>query len=637
MSGSVHPIKWDDSQLRVINAPSKDRVVVGAGPGTGKTAVACARVSQLIDRDSLEPSHIWLISFTRTAIREIHARIAARLQNSSAADAVRIATLDSSAWAIHSGFHDEAQILGSYEDNIEKALDLIRGEEHVAEYLERIEHLIIDEAQDIVGIRSDLLLAIIRKLLPTCGVTVFADEAQAIYGFADDREVRPGEARESSLLEKIRLQSDSEFQERELTTIHRTSSPQLLQIFSDTRRKVLAIANGPQNKPVEIKNEVIKLAHGEVPQDHDAALAELDPDAFVLYRRRCDVLMKSSFLMSKKIPHRVRMSGLPTCIMPWIGASLSQHVEPNLDRGKFKELWADSVQKTSLETCDCDSAWESLVSLAGRTNTLVDMRLLRQRLGRKQPPAEFCHPEMGLHGPIISTIHAAKGREANIVHLMLPPGKSQNVDQGEEARVVFVGATRGRSQLLIGRSPFQHVRKIEDSGRAYRLPRGDKKLPQVEIGRDGDILAEGLTGRRLFPDVELVHASQAMIRNFASESISLTAISDREADFAYRLRKNEQTPCLAVLSKGVNRDLFDVAKDVQKNLGGSPRRPPNKINHLHVHGVRTIVLPPDAPEEEKLHEPWGSSGIMLAPLILGYSAMPFPFRRKAPRAYRKWR
>ena len=76
----------------------------------------------------------------------------------------------------------------------------------------------------------------------------------------------------------------------------------------------------------------------------------------------------------------------------------------------------------------------------------------------------------------------------------------------------------------------------------------------------------------------------------------------------------------------MNADLFVVANAVQAKLDGGRRRPPDRIRHLHVHGVRTIVLPPDAPEGEKLHEPWRSSGIILAPLVLGYSTAVFPQR-----------
>ena len=108
-------IEWDESQWRVVDAPPEERLLVGAGPGTGKTAVACGRVSQLIEQYGLEPSRVWLISFTRTAVQEVRDRIAAYLEDASAAYAVKIATLDSHAWTIHSGFDEEARVLGSYE------------------------------------------------------------------------------------------------------------------------------------------------------------------------------------------------------------------------------------------------------------------------------------------------------------------------------------------------------------------------------------------------------------------------------------------------------------------------------------------------------------------------------------------
>lgn len=617
-------IEWDKSQRDVIDAPPEHRLQVSAGPGTGKTAVACARVSQLIDQGGLEPSRIWLISFTRTAIREIRDRIAAYLEDAAAAYAVKIATLDSLAWTVHSGFDEEAKILGTYEENIERVLDLIREDENVAEYLESLEHVVVDEAQDIVGIRADLIVELIRKLPSSCGVTVFADEAQAIYGFADDSEVQPGEIREPPLPAQIRRGAAGTFEECELTVVHRTHSPQLLTIFSDTRRKLLTADGETGNKLAEIRDEVIRLAHGEAPRVDDAALAELD-DAFILYRRRCDVLLTSSILTQNGIPHRVRMSGLPVCLTPWIGATLSEHTDADLSRDRFIELWAGNLEGTSLATCKPDEAWAHLVRIAGRTQTLVNMRLLRQRLGRRQPPAELCHAELGLRGPIVGTIHASKGREADIVHLMLSDTQHRTVDQDEEARVMFVGATRGRSRLLIGRGYRQGARRVETSGRAYRLhTKNNTPRAQFEVGRDGDIGADGLAGVRHFAGSGSVRAAQNRIRGFADETVSLVAESDRNAGFIYRLKEAGQGQCLAVLSQVVNTDLFTVANAIQARLGGGSRRPPDRIRHLHVHGVRSIVLPPDAPEGETLYEPLRTSGIMLAPLVLAYSTAFFP-------------
>ena len=627
-ASSPEKIQWDILQSEVISAAADERLLVGAGPGTGKTAVACARVSHLIDQEGLEPSRIWLISFTRTAVREIRDRIAAYLRDASAAYAVKIATLDSHAWTIHSGFVEKARILGSYEDNIQAVLDQLQENEYAAEYVESVEHLVVDEAQDIVGIRADLVLEFIRKLSASSGATVFADEAQAIYGFSDDKEVLTGEVRTPPLPERIRSEADGRFRECELLEVHRTDSPQLLKIFSDTRRKVVTPAGRKKDKLTEIRDDIISLSHGIVPKSDAWTQPELE-DTFILYRRRCDVLLAASMLTRLGIAHRVRMSGLPTCLASWIGVTLSEHTEAYLHRERFVDLWTARVHGTYVETCDAEEAWSHLVRIAGHTNMVVDMGKLRQRLGRKQPPAELCHAEMGLRGPVVGTIHASKGREADTVHLMLTRTHGRNVDQDEESRVVFVGATRGRSRLLIGHEYPQFASRVQDTGRAYRLlTQGHKPYAQVEIGRDTDFDAAGLTGRNLFECPDAVRASQARILGLADQGVGLVATIDRGAGFAYRLREHEQERCLAVLSQNVNSDLFTVANAVRAEIGGGRRRPPDTIPHLHVRGLRTIVLPPDAPETETLYEPWKSSGMMVAPLILGYSRVRFPYWRR---------
>lgn len=45
------PANWNAQQLAVIEAAGTARIVVEAGPGTGKTAVACARVAHLLKED----------------------------------------------------------------------------------------------------------------------------------------------------------------------------------------------------------------------------------------------------------------------------------------------------------------------------------------------------------------------------------------------------------------------------------------------------------------------------------------------------------------------------------------------------------------------------------------------------------
>lgn len=174
-----------DDQEKVITAGAEQRMLVDAGPGTGKTYAACMRVAALI-RDGVPAPRIWIISFTRTAVHEIRNRLAGAIGDADEAASVTIATLDSLAWSIHSGFSQNATLTGSYDDNIQQTIAKITRDEDARAALGRVRHLVVDEAQDIVGQRAELVLGIIGALREDCGVTVFADEAQAIYGWTED-------------------------------------------------------------------------------------------------------------------------------------------------------------------------------------------------------------------------------------------------------------------------------------------------------------------------------------------------------------------------------------------------------------------------------------------------------------------
>ncbi|EPX60587.1 hypothetical protein D187_001741 [Cystobacter fuscus DSM 2262] len=618
---------WDPLQEEVIEASPEARLLVDAGPGTGKTAVACARVAQLIERHDIQPTRIWLVSFTRTAVREVRNRIATVLGDQEAAYAVRIATLDSHAWAIHSGFDETAKIAGSHEQNIDEVLQLIREDDQVADYLDRVEHLIVDEAQDVVGIRADLVTALISKLSRSCGVTVFADEAQAIYGFANDTEARACKVRQSALTERLR-KGDYGFSEKSLREVFRTDSPSLLSLFTTTRAKVLAPSENAVGKLEELRQELEGLADGTVPRIEEQEL-EKEEDLFVLFRRRAEALLASSFLSSKGVRHRLRMSGLPVCILPWVGACLGEHTAPVLTRTEFLVLWKERVAGTRCEALSDDEAWALLVRHAGSTETVVQMRRLRAVLGRTQPPADFCTSELGTRGPIVGTIHASKGREAGTVHLMMPAMPGDDMDCDEETRVVFVGATRAKAKLKVGQGYNHHFATSLESGRAYVLHcKQGKAKAQVEIGRDGDVSVEGAAATSLYANAAEVRAVQERLLQKVDAPSTAWARHNPDAHFTYMLRTVDGAELLGALTERVNSDLFKVAAAARAKVKGGNRRPPDELWHLHVVGVRTAVLAPDSPEAERLHAPWSASGIVLVPIVLGYTTLTFPYYQR---------
>ena len=116
-------LDWTDEQLEVIKA-DESRIVVNAMPGAGKTAVACAKISYLID-EGVPASQIWLISFTRTAVQELRNRIASFADEDDDVIGVKIATIDSRAWALRFGMRDKQgkNLFESYDLSISEAFE----------------------------------------------------------------------------------------------------------------------------------------------------------------------------------------------------------------------------------------------------------------------------------------------------------------------------------------------------------------------------------------------------------------------------------------------------------------------------------------------------------------------------------
>jgi len=66
----------DDEQQRiVIEADPAKRILVAAGPGTGKTHTAALRLAKLV-RSDISPAQILVLSFSRSAVRTLTDRLA---------------------------------------------------------------------------------------------------------------------------------------------------------------------------------------------------------------------------------------------------------------------------------------------------------------------------------------------------------------------------------------------------------------------------------------------------------------------------------------------------------------------------------------------------------------------------------
>lgn len=639
-------IVWTEEQTLIINAPPDARILVEAGPGTGKTAVACARVAHLL-RQEVNPSAIMMVSFTRTAVAEMRSRIQL-WSGEGLVSSVNITTLDSAAFRFGMGCGAQYEkLMGSFEGNIENALKSFEEKNGtLLEYLARFEHIILDEAQDLTGPRTKLAALLLEHLGKHAGVTVFADRAQAIYGFTNDLDDKASEG--ENFLADYPFTSKG-FAVRKLEKIHRTGDKFLLEFFSSARKAVF-------DETVSVKalpEHVVKTVKGQGSSvGHEIQKIPVRNGDLVLYRKRVSALMAAQF---QEGPVRFRLPGYPAAVFAWVGLVLSEWTEPEISAAQFNERWKNKVPAELNQGWSADRAWQLLLEHARAPKERVDVRKLRGLVARSRPPVELCRPDYGDLGPIFSTIHASKGREADRVFLMLPWKLDYvadgDIDPEEEARVYYVGATRVKKEFFHGVAlSVKYACKLDNGrDRVIDPPFQLKKPVKFQFGLAGDVDETAGVSREwcLCPSEKSAQQRQADLISLWRENsqnlkskVEVTAKNMEiqeggQRTFRYQLFSNGKL--LGWTGQSLGWDLFEAGKITKgRTKAYSDLLPPEKlhvdiektgesIGRMRLIGLRTCALPLDAAAEGAVHEPYATSGFFLAPMVVGLAMFYFKF------------
>lgn len=639
---------WTEEQAQILSSDPNSRLLVDAGPGTGKTEVLCAKVAWFIDEFSIQPNEILVLSFTNAAVHELRERMSAFLQEESSLAGIRISTIDSFGAQVRIGFQYGDIQFGGFTEGIELFSELVRTDHRVKEYLESYSHIFIDEAQDIVSPRLESILDLISVIPDSTGITIFSDEAQGIYGFAEEIDLssNPG----YTLPIAIREYFPESFTTLKLTQIHRTQDSNLKKLFKHGREILLRPNELPENQYNEVRELILDIRHEELSSVSDTIKStdsEKVSDSFWLFRRRGEALQTSAQLaantifengaqISSPIPHRLRISDFPKLINPWVSSCMWDYTDVEMSRTVFNEIASDRLNISTEGVFE--ELWNQIWLIAGVSRNRISVLRLANALSRSNPPPFFTQPDYGFTGPVVGTIHSSKGREAERVYLHLPRmGKNDTRDPEEtlaEARVLYVGATRARSELRVSDVAIRPARSL-NSGRAFSKtgPR-DRKSACVEIGRIGDIRADGLVGMEFFSTKDEATRAQSQIESMMDCITLLRADSVTDAPkgsalyYIYGVRISGiqnatlETKPSFYLSKQVNDELWKVAN----NLNFASCKP---AGHLRFHslGVRSMALAADDEIRDKLHSPWRESGFLLAPVAVGYSQCFFSYYR----------
>jgi hypothetical protein len=436
MTSASETLDLTEEQSQIVQTICDAKVLVTAGPGTGKTHVLIYRVAELVCNQHIAPSEVLVLSFSRAAVREIRERLR---EHGGDATYIRAMTFDSFATRLLS-LAEPASAWQSenYDERIRRATALIVQNEDAKREATSYRHVVVDEIQDLVGERA----AFVKMLLLACsgGFSLFGDPAQGIYGFQVEGEERI--VGSMALYNWVRETFRGELTERSLSFNFRANT-------DDARIALWAWPQLNGSQPdydrihYQLRSDTIHLKSAGNLALAAPLLQSDELSTAILCRNNSQALVLSAELHSLGVKHRLQRRAADRSVASWIAVALRGLDCSVISRGQFQDIM-DRKAETGMPSPG--EMWLHLKQLERHhLPNRLDLNLVNERLRCGPIPDELSEtPQAQI---VVSTIHRAKGLEFERV-LVVDPCSSPDdaVEVAEESRLMFVALTRARSE-----------------------------------------------------------------------------------------------------------------------------------------------------------------------------------------------
>ncbi|MEU3493657.1 UvrD-helicase domain-containing protein [Kitasatospora cineracea] len=614
-----HPLTAE--QQAVVDQPWDARVLVTAGAGAGKTYTLVRRLDALVEREELEAGEILVLSFSRAAVRELTERIE---RHAAAARRVRVQTFD--AWAaglLNRARPDTDWSAVGFDARIEAAVEAIDHGVVEAGEPGAPAHVVVDEVQDLVGVRREMVEALLDRFQEDCGFTVVGDSAQAVYGFqVSDPDRRAEETdrfldwvRASFGEDLVELHLGDNFRAR--TDVARIALPHggRLQHLPRDPAEAAAEAEEIHRNLRSLLLTTPNFGSLDLPYVQDA-LRDYPGTTAVLCRDNGQALTISGLLADAGVPHGLQRSARERSAPPWLAELLSSTGSSTLGQERFLELLADVDLPVGSSP---EAAWQSVRKVARGPRGTVDLAALHLALAERRLPDELtAAPPAPL---VVSTVHRAKGLQFDRVLVVEPPvlkeprrveKKKYDYDPAAEARLLYVAMTRARDDMYLLDAPSSWlVRKDRRLDRWYLGGRSAWARNGIELlGSDvSQLLPPGAEDFRADARELMEHLRTGVAAGDPAELVLLHGIPvavDQSPPYAVVVAGR----WIAVVSERFRTDLHRM---LSRGSHSVVENWPGTITGLRVDCVESVAGSPAASEREGL----GSQGVWLAPRLSG--------------------
>lgn len=584
-------MKLSKSQLNVVKASSSTRQLVIAGPGTGKTHCLIERLKYLYTKEDLNPAtEILVLTFSVAAINEIKNRLDSAVEAGECDDLLlysNIRTFDSFASHFMLRLDPDIELGGTdYDGRIQMAAEIISENESAKQMLYRYRHVLVDEIQDLVGVRATLTQRILTNI--PGGITLFGDPAQGIYDYLMKKD--SAEPTSDEFLIWTKRNFDDLIIRNDMALNYRVgSSKDLEQIAIEGRKQLFEM------KPLPAFNRLYDLFCGLTElgrlNDPQIPLDYLNSNTAVLCRTNGQVLCLARNLYENGINFCIRRRHEERIIPPWVGRILCGWNGSSIQKSQFLDLYSEKWVSPHLTS---DEAWETLKeSEGGRIKNSIDIYNLRHALLHETIFIKPLNSEIDAEDIILSTIHRSKGREIDHVIVVIQNALIADEDEArQEARTLYVALTRAKNRIFrMSEKGSRGIIKIESQERWVRAI--GKGFTGIEIGLEGDIDPHSFVSMEIHEnDIQDIRDNQhdlwTNVRPSMQAELSLYKFDGGLPKYLVKAEIDDNFVIVGATSEKFGRSLKNCIEEI-KQRSISKKDFPNKIDHLWVKEVVTEI------------------------------------------------
>lgn len=457
-------------QQAIIEASLDKNFLVLAPPGTGKTHTLIERLVYAITKTyrEVDAGELLVLSFTRAAVSEIRERISTAIAKGAPSSLryVRIRTFDSYAtWLLNDGGYDVAG--KNYDARIElltRELQALELRQETAR-VDRSRYLFIDEVQDLVGLRAEMVFELVKRALANKGsVTLLGDPHQSL----NDYQVKDNQTDSSEFLEKVQNHLVNGLERFELDKYYRYETETMKSLVLEAKKTL----DNDLLDPADKFNHLVKLIPETTQNQLTKNLKTGSVDA-LLCRTNAEVYQWFNWNNEKGNACSVKEGAIEQSWPAWIGQAIMHYQSSVIT---VEQLYNRLISNVDDKLAPSEKELnEFLVNERLVRRDTIHLEDLAFRLKYLSPAYKGGQDKEGL---IISTVHKSKGLQYQNVVAVRP---SKKVITDEEVRVLYVAITRAQQSIsLLSRKevPFSNRMRKLKCGRLSFIA-DDKKFLQV--------------------------------------------------------------------------------------------------------------------------------------------------------------